>query len=89
MYECGEDAPTSRTRVKAQQQMIRFSDAYCDGWAAQRVKAESSENPYSERTQYTSHMRWLSGWSARFGVIKHGENLAERDKEIEMSAFDE
>jgi hypothetical protein len=77
------------TQGEGQQQMIRFSDAYCDGWAAQRVKAESSENPYSERTQYASHMRWLSGWSARLGVIKHGENLAERDKEIEIAALSE
>lgn len=56
------------------------SDAYMDGWHAQRLGAKRNFNPYNMEKQYCSWGQWDNGWGARYDAVKHGLSL-ELDEE--------
>ncbi len=49
--------------------------AFLDGWLAHKNGVEVEDNPFDERRQARSRSQWTSGWCARFGAVKHGEDL--------------
>jgi hypothetical protein len=54
--------------------------AWRDGWNAHVNGAGVDDNPYDEKLQAVSHVRWSGGWTARFGEEKLGGDTSADDE---------
>lgn len=59
-----------------------------DGWFAHKNGIAVEDNPYDELKQAISHRLWLSGWSARFGEVKHGSGREPELTDAKYSLWD-
>lgn len=66
--------------------MTRRTEAFINGWAAQREFEEDMrvpENPYNELTLEFSNKQWQFGYSSRKAWVEMGSSVHHPDAEVE------